>query len=521
MKGKAFWGKAQTFVEKNGVLFVLLYLLFVSSLDSILKISLESELNLSLPYFYLNTLTFGILFFLFLWIIHSFSNNRSISKSISQVSSFFWLLALAPIITVIFHGRISYLNLMSWSTTLETLLIENDRNLGLAIIYPIISMIGVWIEVDSDENLLKRSIHSISGVILSGIAFVLVFSQLSLIGVEKTDLFSLVYNQHLTLLFLLFLIQLSVVVSVFAFLFKNKEFKNYVSNMKLFRTAHFTIMTLIGFVVLSQLEYNNFSFSDRMNLPVLILVPLCMVLTWQFTAMINDIYDIEIDKLVHPDRPLVTGEIELRTYRNTAMIFAILSLLISLYFGIILMLMNMTFMIAALLYSIPPMRLKEKAYGYVCVGYASVVAFLFGIYSPLVWSLSVEKGRLFLFAGIPVFEEVLFISLIIFLTLSISPYINALSDYEGDKRSGVKNIYTIYGREKGKKMMTVLIVILFLSPISLLQGTLDFIIIAPISMIAAYVFYVYEDHRPIFGMYFLVILYSILRYTGYIGSRLL
>jgi len=241
-----------------------------------------------------------------------------------------------------------------------------------------------------------------------------------------------------------------------------------------------------------------------------------MVLTWQFSAMINDIYDTDIDKFVHPDRPLVTGEIDVKIYRNTAVAFAILSLLISLYFGVLLMLLNLTFLIAALLYSIPPIRLKDRAYGYVCVGYASVVALIHGGYSPISWSLAIEQGRYFLFEGLPIYDDLLSVSLIIFLALSISPYINALSDYEGDKRSGVRNIYTIYGREKGKKIMTVLVVVLFLSPISLLQGTLDLIIMIPISLIAAYVFYVHEDHRPIFGMYFLVILYSMVRYIGYI-----
>ncbi|MEF8836064.1 MAG: UbiA family prenyltransferase [Candidatus Thermoplasmatota archaeon] len=508
--------KAKSFGEKNTVLFLVSYLLFVSSLDCGLKVLLGNDLNLSLSYFYLNTLVFAILFFLLLGIIHSFSDNKSISRSILNLSSIFWLFALAPIITVIFDGTISYLNMMDWSRTLEVLSIGTEMNVGLMIIYPIIFLIGIQIGRYLETSLLKKSAYSISGAILSFMAFVVVFSQLNITWIEGTEFSSFAFHQDLALLFLLFFIQLSVVVSIILSLWKRNLFKNYVSNMKIFRSLHFAVMTIIGFVVLYRLDHNTFTFTDRMNIPILVLAPLCMILTWQFTAMINDIFDKGIDKVVHPDRPLVTGEIDLSTYRNTAITFAFLSLLISLYFGVLLTLLNMTFIIAALLYSIPPVRLKERAYGYICVGYASVIALLFGIYSPIAWSVSIEEGRLFLLEGLPFFDDVLPISLIIFLALSISPYINALSDYEGDKRSGVKNIYTIYGRDKGKKIMTVLIVVLFLSPIALLQGTLDLIIIIPISLIAAYVFYVHEDHRPIFGMYFLVILYSIIRYIGYL-----
>jgi len=503
-------------VENSPTLFILSYLLFLGLLDSLLKTFLGSDLDIYLSYFYLNLLAFAILFFLFLWIIHFFSDNNSLRKSILRLSSIFWLVAIAPLITVILDGTILHLNIMGWSTMFEILSFGTDLNIGLVIIYPIILLMGTWIGIYSDGNMFRRSIYGILGAISSLIAFSVVISQFNITGIKGIESSSLLYHQHLNILFLILLTQLLVVVFLFIFFWKRNLFKNYVSNMKVFRSIHFTAMTIVGFVVLSQLDQNYFSFSDRMNISILVLAPLCMVLTWQFTAMVNDIYDIEIDRIVHPDRPLVTGEINLRTYRNTAIIFAVLSLLISLYFGIILMLLNLTFMIAALLYSIPPVRLKERAYGYICVGYASVVALLFGVYSPIVWSLSIEQGRLFLLENIPVFSEVFSISLIIFLALSISPYINALSDYEGDKKSGVKNIYTIYGRENGKKIMTILVVVLFLSPVSLLQGTIDLIIMIPISIIAAYIFYVYEDHRPIFGMYFLVILYSILRYIGYL-----
>ncbi|MBS3790840.1 MAG: UbiA prenyltransferase family protein [Candidatus Thermoplasmatota archaeon] len=405
---------------------------------------------------------------------------------------------------------------MSWPEIKEFFLIGNEINNGLLIIYPFILLIGLLIAVNSGKERVRSSIFGLLGAIFSLLAFLAVFSQYNITGIKGIDSQSLAYEKHLGTLFFILLIQLLIVVSISIFVWKRKELKNHISSIRVFRSLHFVAMTVIGFIVLSQLNYHIIEATDPINLPFFILPPLCMVLTWQFTAMVNDIYDKEIDRKVHPERPLVTGEIDIKNYRNRAVVLAILSFLISLYFGIFLALLNLTYMIAALLYSIPPIRMKERVYGYICVGYASVVAFIFGVYSPVFWSLSIEQGRWFLVENVPFFSEVISISLIIFVALSISPYINALSDYEGDKESGVKNLYTIYGREKGKKIVTVLIIFLFLSPISLFFSLFDLAVFLVLSFIAAYIYYIHEKHRPIFILYFITIFYVVIRYIGYL-----
>ncbi|MFW6041201.1 MAG: UbiA family prenyltransferase [Thermoplasmatota archaeon] len=432
-----------------------------------------------------------------------------------KLSSIFWLLAVAPVITCTIDGNISYLNLMSWSSMKESLLFGNEVNNGLLLTYFIIMLLmGILIIENSRKDKLKSSTSGLFGALLSFVSVLFIFSQYNITGIRGTDLSSIAYHRHLGTLLLILLIQLFLVVIIFSLIWKKEMLKNYISNMKVFRSLHFVAMTAVGFIVLSQLDGYIFEFTDPVNLTFFVLPPLCVVLTWQFTAMVNDMYDIEIDRVAHPERPLVAGEISFLTYRNTAIVFAVLSLLISLYLGFLLALLNLTFIVAAMMYSINPIRLKERVYGYVCVGYASVVAFHFGVYSHILWSLSVKEGRWFFLEGVPIFSDVVSISLIIFVALSISPYINALSDYEADKKSGVKNIYTIYGREKGKKIVTVLIVFLFLSPLSLFYDLLDLALFIPLSLTAAYIYYTFEDHRPIFILYFMIILYSVLRYTG-------
>jgi len=507
--------KISSLAKENTILFILIYLAILGILDSSLKMLLGTDLNISLSYFYLNLLSFSILYFFMLAIIHSLSDNGSISKSVISLSLIFWLIAISPLITCLLGGTISYLNLMGLSSMIELLLFNNDINNGLLVIYLLISLNGTFIVKKSNKGNLSSPISCLSGIFFSFIGFIGIFSQYNITGIKSTDFSSLVYDKHLGLLLLILLIQLSVIILMIMFVWKEDLLKNFIFNLKIFRTLHFISMTVIGFVVLSQVNNYTVEITNLWNLIFIFLPAVCMIFTWQFTATVNDIYDVDIDRVVHPDRPLVTGKIDPTTYRNIAVAFAVTSSLISLYLGIFMLLLNLTFVLAAILYSKPPIRLKERVYGYVCVGYASVVAFFFGMYSYIYWSISIENSRWFLFRGVPFYDEVASISLIIFVALSVSPYINALSDYDGDKESGVKNIYTIYGREKGKKVVTVLIVFLFLSPLFLFPNLFDLIIFIPFSLISAYTYYVYEDHRPIFILYFVIVLYSVMRYTSF------
>ncbi len=320
--------------------------------------------------------------------------------------------------------------------------------------------------------------------------------------------------RELHLIFLCVLILVNFLAMTFTYYRLNKdEFLPLVKNLKLFRTVHFVVMVIIGIVVVREIApANALDVFSIQYFPYIFLPALCMALTWQFTAMINDYYDIDIDKLVHPDRPLITGEISSDRFLQIAVTAGCTSAFLSLLIGILPFLLNLTFVIAALLYSIPPIRLKNRIFGYVCVGWASVVAFLTGIYSPVSW-----RNELYWFStttprNIPFFPDIAVISLILFSVLSISPYINAIADYEGDKEGGVKSIYTIYGLEKGKKIVSILVMFLFLAPLLLFHSTIDILIFLTASIASVLIFYYLENYQAIFGIYFLILIYVLLRF---------
>ncbi|MBU1923918.1 MAG: UbiA family prenyltransferase, partial [Candidatus Omnitrophica bacterium] len=162
----------------------------------------------------------------------------------------------------------------------------------------------------------------------------------------------------------------------------------------------------------------------------------------------NQYFDLEIDKLNKPFRPLPSGRIS----KKVAIIFAfilyssslILSWLISLeLFLIVLITAFITFF-----YSAPPLRFKKYA-------------FISNI------SIALPRGMLLIVAGWSVEKSILhiepwFIGLIFALYLMGAATTKDFSDIKGDSRFGIKTLPVLYGPEKAAKMIAPFLYIPFL-----------------------------------------------------------
>lgn len=264
------------------------------------------------------------------------------------------------------------------------------------------------------------------------------------------------------------------------------------------RTVHFMLMGLTGMLVSGRWDTGN------ILLPSILLCT-SIFFVWLFTTMVNDAFDMEIDRKAHPDRPLVRGEITLEDYRRLYRIAGTLSLFFSIFLGFIPFLSMLSFMALAYLYSVPPARVRDRPYATIIIGSASSLSFLAG-YSALFWPSS---G---VFFYLPAFSsEFLTLFLIILMALSVSPLINAYQDFEADSQAGVKNLYTIIGPEKGKALVASLIPLLFSLPLILFHSMADLLVSLLSGLAAALWFFRYGSSRPVFLLYFLVLSYFLLR----------
>lgn len=519
-----------------GPIYIFIYIFVVGTLEYAFRDILVAEFHLSIEILYLNILLNGLFFISLLLILYLISSKTKFSSLLKSLSSVYWIKALAPLITYLFYSDIGAHSRIPALEFSNSMLFLNNNYIGeLLVIY----LITLFILIYSYKSSIKiysrkRTLFNIGlGFISILLLTFLIFStrRAYLVGVQnphiilyeffsletRTADINLLINQiyHLKIILVIFE-NLLLLIAFFMLSWKDK-FISLIKNIKPYRTLHFSIMVVIGMAVVHEID-PQFALDPLyiMELPFIFLAVFCMILMWQFTAILNDIYDIKIDKVVHPERPLIKGVIGTRSYLEIGISLAMSSLFLSLLLGLPLFLLNLTFMAAAVMYSVPPVRLKDKIYGYVCVGYASVASFIFGVYSPINWRLGLNIDSSTIGRTITFYPQIFNISILLFILLSISPLINAISDYEGDKKSGVRSVYTIYGFKKGKTMVSVLVVILFLSPLLILHTFIDLAVFIPISLIAASVFYFYEEYRVVFGLYFFAIIYGIIRFIGLI-----
>ncbi len=523
-------------IKKIGPITLALYLFLIGTVNYTLRIILSNTFHFSITSYYVSFVAI-VSFFLVISIIVKLTVQTNFTRVFTIILKYYWLIALVPLVTYILRGE--HLSEIIQDSTSFT-----NLNTGLL---PVVFLLGLLTGYFSFNSISRKN-----RVIYSAIAGgSIILSSIPIFFVERVTAFSNntysiklyelldislskeIYNnmrvvpelhrliflqQSANLYFLIVFVEMFFLSMLTYFVYDRKSFISLLKNIKGFRTLHFSVMVTIGIIAVERIApaYVLYPFHP-MHFPFVALPIICMVLTWQFTAILNDYWDTEIDRIVHPDRPLVKGDIDKDLYLEIGIVLAVVSLLISLLLGFLLFVLNLSFIFAAVMYSTPPIRLKERVYSYVCVGWASVVAFLFGVYSPQNWRFVTSVGMQHIKREIPLYPDILFISVILFAVLSVSPLINALADYEGDKQAGVKSVYTVFGLDKGKKVVSILIILMFLSPALILGTITDLLVLLPIALLASVAFYKKEDHRIVFSLYLPVVIYSLLRYIHIIS----
>lgn len=155
--------------------------------------------------------------------------------------------------------------------------------------------------------------------------------------------------------------------------------------------------------------------------------------------VINDIYDVKIDKINRPERPIPSGRISKREAKRIYLVLVILGLSASLYSSL-LRKSIIPFIIAAvftgmgLLYSA---KLKVMGFiGSILVGVSFAIGYIYG---------------LFISAFPPRFSQL--IKVLLFFTVSTTllisrEIIKGIEDIEGDRERGVKTLARTIGVEK-------------------------------------------------------------------------
>ncbi len=155
--------------------------------------------------------------------------------------------------------------------------------------------------------------------------------------------------------------------------------------------------------------------------------------------VINEVFDIDIDRINKPYRSIVSGKVSRdNAISLSVMLFGlaiVMAFIINLYFGIVVSIIEFF----AWNYSAPPIRFKKRF-----------------IWSNL--SIATPRGALGLFAvylglgGHPYSIDVLIASIGMGAYVFMGNITKDFPDYEGDKANGIRNFVTVYGIEKSAKI---------------------------------------------------------------------
>jgi geranylgeranylglycerol-phosphate geranylgeranyltransferase len=185
------------------------------------------------------------------------------------------------------------------------------------------------------------------------------------------------------------------------------------------------------------------SSSGILNWNIIICAALAVALTASAGNIINDIVDIEIDRIVHPNRPLVLNVISVREAFVLYFIFFISALTISFFIGL-------------------------DLFGIMLIANALLVYYSYQLKKfPLIGNITVSllTGLAFIYGGVSVNNTVgsVMPAVFAFLINFIRELVKDIQDKEGDAVKGLKTFPIVKGNSKSKQLIYLLTVILILS----------------------------------------------------------
>lgn len=470
---------------------LIVYLSFLISLRELLE-QLFFEKSYSI-YQYLHHFFFYFLVLMAGILVISLIGKINIIKTTLIVSSGFIFITLPPMIDHFISLRSSpyeYILPREFVKNIATFFLFTPKA-GLGISFEIASIL-----VLASFYVLVKS-RSIFRALLTGLTLYL-FVGLSVtprLYLPIPNMTKLSIWQYRHVIYSSFYFALSIILGLF-FLYRiNKAFpKALLKELNSFRTLHFILMVNIGVYfnkTLSLMEYPDFLY--------ILLTNILIVFLWLSTLLINNVYDLPIDKVSNPNRPLVKGEVSPSAYLSLSFVLSIIGLLVSIILGIIPFVLTLIILLSSLAYSMPPLRLRKKLLSNLFIGWGSSLAFFIGYFT---------KTKI---SEISINSDTLFLAFLIFITFSFGPLTKDLKDYHGDLQYGVKTFFTIYGIHKGKRIVSILFGFSLLVPLLLFHKIIDVIFLVLASVLISILFYFQEKLVISYLGYGIVFSYCALR----------
>lgn len=254
-----------------------------------------------------------------------------------------------------------------------------------------------------------------------------------------------------------------------------EKFKSVLKNLRPERTAFYVLLLFIG------MSYAYLG-GEHINSWVDILGVICLVISWigawMYAVHMNDIADVEIDKISNEHRPLVKNKLSFNDMHQIGFIWLSLAVIGAWSVGFYQFIMVLIYISASHIYSVPPLRLKRiPVLASFIISIACLVTILAGFFF-----VSSDKSM-------QSFPLQVAVGIVIVFTLAVN--IRDLKDVDGDRKEGIKTLPVIFYPNEHRAMGILLALGFILVPV-FLSFHLLYIISIPVAILS----YKIITHKP-------------------------
>lgn len=430
--------------------------------------------------FYLENIFYFLLLFLFLVSLISLVTQATFTRVANIGIRAAPFIIMPPIVDYFLFKQTDGYTYGSIDNYIENILTlswaSGDTNVGIPLLITLaVCGIGVYV---------WRATKSISLLLATTAA-----TSVIIMTISTPDLFfgkdggSFMYDYFIPLFYFFPFI---ATISILCCFYSKKKFIAILKNLRPERAVIFLGAVMLGFFT----THSILNLSTLLEMPPFVVFStlFAVAFAWWFAVVVNDIFDWRIDAISNKTRPIPLGILNKKEYSYIAVLFAFLSLSFATATTLPVFIMTVFWLLLGVLYSVPPFRLRKNIMGNIVIGTAVVLSFFMGIFAVQKWNFSILLCE----------YNIIFVILLFLFTVVIS-LTKDLKDIVGDNKEGIENVYTVFGKTRGKQILIILLIILFnITP--LVVGNLFLLLITlPVSLLLGYFYNKKECH---FIMYF-------------------
>lgn len=533
-------------LERNrlSIIGIFLYILAVALVRDISEYYLLDRAFVIEPHPWIYSIAHHVAFYFLTFfglalLISAFS-RRGVRKAVNYVAAFFWVIILPPYLDHFVFGSSANYAYFSPTDFLNYILHFSGSTFHpgqameiIVVLFAVVSYV-VWTK--------RERFGTVSGraAIVIEIALLIAFTLMSLFimatpgaylpvgndgGVPSFPGFEVTrYFQFHLFLFSYYMVLLLGILASLAYLNYPRAVRGLVMSLRPWQTVMFMGVVAAGIAAgwasSAGTEY-IYRILDKpywVNLTFVILSLLSSMLAWLVTTMWNDLSDHAADSPERAGRALASGLVGRRELAEVSVVLMAMSLVMGALLSWSHVLLLVVIFSLGAVYSLRPVRFKERILSPLLLGAGAFLAFFYGFMTPLSPvrlyqgdpSLVYPDSWDLLFPA-PTMQAFV-LGMYMFVGLVVGSMVTDIDGYREDLRGKVDTVYTRFGMERGKRTVSALVLLASLTPLALFRELGDLVLFPMLGVAAAALFLRTGRARYVLAIALLGMMYAAWRF---------